>query len=286
MRYQLGCNLSYNILADRPSSSTSRSRGLRGIEILVEELTPSPDLKRDVYVTPDARNRYLGVLVPPGPFSLDLQGRGDARRASRRSGRRARVPVAELPLDIMPFLLPCRFVSSDRLAAFAHARVRHAAEGPRARHRDLQLDLRQPRPTSAAPPTSRPRRTRACCSAPASAATSRISASPSAARWIPARFVSCYAYGLQPSRLPRRVRSLSRRPLVAVRRHAPGRSRRARAHRRRPRRRRDRLRDALRRHAAGRPQIRSSAPTARPSAGPRTVDAISTEEPAPHAGAA
>lgn len=32
----------------------------------------------------------------------------------------AETPISEIPLDIMPFLLPSRFVPSDRLAAFAN----------------------------------------------------------------------------------------------------------------------------------------------------------------------
>ncbi len=94
MRYTLGCSLSYNILADTTFIFNLEVARLRSVEILRESLTLAPDLKHEVYIHPDTQNRYLGVNVPTGPFSLEYEAEVDltVHRADRRRSRRRRSP--------------------------------------------------------------------------------------------------------------------------------------------------------------------------------------------------
>ena len=71
MRYTLGCSLSYNILSDTTFIFNIEVARLKSLEILSETLTLKPDLKREIYISPDLQNRYLGVNVPAGQFSLE-----------------------------------------------------------------------------------------------------------------------------------------------------------------------------------------------------------------------
>src|SRR3954464_11073442 len=71
MRYTLGCSLSYNILSDTTFIFNLEVAKLKSVEILSESLVLTPNLKRDLYTTPDLQNRYLAVNVPTGQFALE-----------------------------------------------------------------------------------------------------------------------------------------------------------------------------------------------------------------------
>lgn len=58
MRYTLGCSLSYNILSDTTFIFNLEVARLKSVEILSESLVLTPNLKRDIYITPDLQNRY------------------------------------------------------------------------------------------------------------------------------------------------------------------------------------------------------------------------------------
>lgn len=86
---------------------------------LVERLILTPDLSYRSHTVPYLNNRYFGVNAPIGPLGIQYQAEVtlDVHKADPASI--GETPLADLPLDIMPFLLPSRFVPSDRLAAFA-----------------------------------------------------------------------------------------------------------------------------------------------------------------------
>ena len=107
-------------------------------------------------------------------------------------------PLGEIPLDIMPFLLPSRFVPSDRLSAFA---CREFGELPKGHSRVTaicnwlydNIDYRR---------GSSNQQTTADESLLLRAGVCRdfahLGIAFCRALNIPARFVSCYAYGLEP----------------------------------------------------------------------------------------
>src|ERR1700750_2899437 len=77
MRYTLGCSLSYNILSDTTFIFNLEVARLKSVEILSESLVLTPNLKRDIYITPDLQNRYLGLNVPTGQFALEYNAEVD-----------------------------------------------------------------------------------------------------------------------------------------------------------------------------------------------------------------
>lgn len=108
------------------------------------------------------------------------------------------MPLNAIPLDIMPFLLPSRFVPSDRLAAFAQ---REFGEQPMGHRRvtaicnwiydniDYQRGASNEQTTAT---ESLIKRAGVCRD------FSHIGTAFCRALNIPARYVSCYAYGLEP----------------------------------------------------------------------------------------
>ncbi len=67
--------------------------------------------------------------MPPGRFSLDYAAEVTLAPHRADPDDIGETPVKDLPLDILPYLLPSRFVSSDRLTPFAPGRVRRCAPG-------------------------------------------------------------------------------------------------------------------------------------------------------------
>ncbi len=129
MRYTLGCSLSYNILADTTFIFNLEVAKLQSVEILRETLTLSPDLKREIYIHPDTQNRYLGVNVHR-PFSLEYEAEVDLTVHRGDPAQISETPVAKLPIDILPYLLPSRFVSSEpALTPFAQAEFSALPQG-------------------------------------------------------------------------------------------------------------------------------------------------------------
>ncbi len=286
MRYTLGCSLSYNILSDTTFIFNLEVAKLRSVEILHETLTLAPDLKREIYIHPDTQNRYLGVNVPTGPFSLEYQAEVDLTVQQADPASIGETPIAKLPIDILPYLLPSRFVSSDRLTPFAQAEFGALPKG----HQRVNAICNWIHDHLAYQPGASDEQTTADESLLKRAGVCRdfahLGTAFCRALGIPARFVSCYAHGLVPSDFHAVFEAYldGRWWLFDATRQADP--------------------DGLVRIGVGRDaaeiafstpygnmqpvnqQIRIQRTDGQGSPMPRTVQAISTEVPAPHAGAA
>ena len=198
MRYTLGCSLSYTIKVDTLFIFNLEVAQLKAHDILSESLVLTPDVPRRVYVTPDLRNRYLAVSVPEGSFQLEYNAEVDLTVFRADPATVNETPVSGLPLDILPFLLPSRFVSSDRLRMFAlkefgampigHSRVNAICSWIHD-HLDYQPGSSDEETTA---DESLLKRAGVCRD------FAHLGIAFCRALGIPARFVSCYAHGLVP----------------------------------------------------------------------------------------
>jgi len=198
VRYKLGCELSYDVKAPTVFIFNIELARLLRHQSVTERLTVTPDLERRTYVVPDINNRYFSVEAAPGPLNVlyEAEVTLDVFRADPQTVHET--PLSQVPLDIMPFLLPSRFVSSDRLAAFAN---REFGALPKGHQRVTaicnwlyeNIDYRR---------GSSNEQTTADESLILRAGVCRdfahIGIAFCRALNIPARFVSCYAYGLEP----------------------------------------------------------------------------------------
>lgn len=286
LRFKLGCSLGYNVLAPTTFIFNVEAARLQSLEVFSEALTLAPDLRREIYVTPNIQNRYLGVNVAPGPFSLEYNAEVALTVHRADPATIEETPVSQLPIDILPFLLPSRFVSSDRLTPFAQAEFGHL---PKGHQRVTEIcnwihdHIAYQRGASDAETTADETllmRAGVCRD------FAHLGTAFCRALGIPARFVSAYAYGLVPSDFHAVFEAYlsGRWWLFDATRQAHV--------------------DGLVRIGVGRDAAEiafctpygNMQPTAmeiridRADGGPepqeRTVDAISTEIPAPHAGAA
>lgn len=119
MKLKLGCELEYQVLEETTFIFNVEVARLTRHERLADSIACTPDADRRSYAVPNLGTRYLGFTAPPGPLALRYSA--DLELAVHRADPSAvdEMAVRDLPLDILPYLLPSRFVPSDRLAAFA-----------------------------------------------------------------------------------------------------------------------------------------------------------------------
>ncbi|GJE53831.1 hypothetical protein EKPJFOCH_0299 [Methylobacterium thuringiense] len=199
VRFKLGCSLAYQVKAPTTFIFNVEVAHLKSLAIKSEILTFAPDIERRVYATPDMKNRYIGLNVAPGPLSLEYNAEVELTVHRADPATVNETPVSELPLDILPFLLPSRFVSSDRLAAFAQAEFGHLPKGHR-RVNDICTWINEhiayQRGASDGETTAHEtllKRAGVCRD------FAHLGTAFCRALGIPARFVSVYAYGLVPA---------------------------------------------------------------------------------------
>jgi transglutaminase-like putative cysteine protease len=167
--------------------------------ILEENLTLTPRLKWSVYTEAATHNRFCGVNVDPGQLALEYDAEVELAVHHANPATVNETPVARLPLAILPFLLPSRYVPSDRLASFArvefgalppgHQRV-NAICGWIYDHLEYQRGSSNEETTA---DETLLKRAGICRD------FAHLGIAFCRALGIPARFVSCYAYGLVPS---------------------------------------------------------------------------------------
>ena len=119
MKFRLGCELAYKVVAETVFIFNVQVALLHRHANLIDQLNFSPNLPRRFYTVPDLRNRYTQVVAPVGDLSLSYTAEVDLNIYRADPSTVHEMDVRDLPLDILPYLLPSRFVPSDKLAQFA-----------------------------------------------------------------------------------------------------------------------------------------------------------------------
>ncbi len=83
-------------------------------------LTPA-QVERHVATDPATCARFLRLHAGPGPLSLKYKAEVVMRHHIADPETLVEVPVAQLPLQVMPYLYPSRYCQSDRLLKLASA---------------------------------------------------------------------------------------------------------------------------------------------------------------------
>jgi transglutaminase-like putative cysteine protease len=199
MKFRLGCELAYGVVNETVFIFNVSVAILRRHKNLVDELNFNPNLPRRFYAVPDLRNRYVQVVAPVGELLLSYSAEVDLDVHRADPATVHEMDVRDLPLDILPYLLPSRFVPSDRLANFA---MREFAAVPRGHARVsticawLYQNIEYRRGSSDAKTTASEiliQRAGVCRD------FAHLGIAFCRALGIPARFVTCYAFGLSPS---------------------------------------------------------------------------------------
>lgn len=199
MKLQFGCELAYQIAAPTCFVSSLEAAQIASHRDLHETLTIEPPVERRTYTRPETGTRYFSFVAPQGPLTLRYEASVDLSLMRADPASIVQVPIAEVPLKHFHYLLPSRFSPADRLADFA---AREFAALPPGHSRVTAIcnwiyeHIAYVRGASDA-------ETSALDTLIARSGVCRdfahLGIAFCRALGIPARFVSCYAYGLEPA---------------------------------------------------------------------------------------
>ena len=198
MKLRVGCELSYKVLAETVFIFNIEAALLQRHRRLTENLVFTPGTPSLAYEVPGLRNRYVQTVAPPGDFHVSYMAEVDADPLYADPQNVYETPIKDLPLDILPYLLPSRFVPSDELVNYA---MREFGQCPHGHERVAMIcnwlydNIEYQRGSSDA-------KTGAIEILVQRAGVCRdfahLGIAFCRALGIPARYVTCYAYGLRP----------------------------------------------------------------------------------------
>ena len=119
MKFKVGCELDYDV-----STFSTCIFNIRAIEneyqqIIESNLKIEPDCDRQEYVVPQVENSYLRLTVPEGKLSISYQATVDLHHNTEDKNNISELAPADIPLDIIHYLYPSRYCQSDRLMKIA-----------------------------------------------------------------------------------------------------------------------------------------------------------------------
>ena len=129
IRYRFGCDLSYEVKVPTFFVFNVEAARIGNHHDLQEKLVITPDYERRTHIVPGTKTRYVAINAEPGPLTLRYEAEASLEVHREAPEGIGETPIHQLPLDVLPYLLPSRYVSSDRLADFAQKEFGHLDRG-------------------------------------------------------------------------------------------------------------------------------------------------------------
>lgn len=174
IRLQFSINLGYEVIG-QSADFIFNIHAAQTIHQTVrnESLTISQPLTSTIHYDPLLRHRLLRLQANPGPLKISYQAEVDIQHHVGQPESIGEMPIAELPMEVLPYLYPSRYCESDKLQQLVTrplATYRRATSASRASVNGCKNALASPlAAANSLPPPSTPTSNR-----PASAVISRI----------------------------------------------------------------------------------------------------------------
>jgi transglutaminase-like putative cysteine protease len=120
MKYSVSCTLGYEVAEETVCLFNLQPSQFDRQVILDENLDLSGGREIDRFTVSESGNRIFKVLAPPGKLLLKYRADVDLDPLLEDPAALKAVEPIDLPLDVLPHLNPSRFCQSDRLRAFAN----------------------------------------------------------------------------------------------------------------------------------------------------------------------
>ncbi|WP_440222821.1 transglutaminase-like domain-containing protein [Dokdonella sp. MW10] len=119
MRYEVGCSLSYII--EQPSVAVFNIRPSVTPQQWIEHESLELPTNAAVQLLTDPTNgtRWDRTILQPGPLRVEYRASVNLWPQEHDPALVRETPLQELPVDVLPYLLPSRYCEADRLATFA-----------------------------------------------------------------------------------------------------------------------------------------------------------------------
>ncbi|MBD2185225.1 transglutaminase family protein [Planktothrix sp. FACHB-1355] len=115
MKFYLGCLLRYTI--NTPSTLVFNIHVVNSNyqRISHEKLNLQPGVKFEEYIAPVSGNRYVRVNAPVGTLEVNYEATVELSDFSADPNTIPEVTIADLPMETLQYLYPSRYCQSDRL---------------------------------------------------------------------------------------------------------------------------------------------------------------------------
>jgi transglutaminase-like putative cysteine protease len=119
VKLSFGCELAYRVAEPTAFVLHVEAARIDSHAGLTDELRTVPDLPLDSAIAPLSDNCLTRLLAPVGELAVAYSGTVDLQAHIADPATIDEMAPAELPSEVLPFLLPSRYCESDRLEAFA-----------------------------------------------------------------------------------------------------------------------------------------------------------------------
>ncbi len=119
MKFKIGCELDYDISTDSTIIFNICAVENEYQQILDKNLQIKPDCNREEYIVPHTENSYLRLVAPEGKLAISYQATVNLEHNRDNPDEIEEVFPADIPLDIIYYLYPSRYCQSDRLMKLA-----------------------------------------------------------------------------------------------------------------------------------------------------------------------
>lgn len=119
MRFSLGCALAYDVQQITPFVFNVELAQIASQAIASETLTLTPSVEPERWTMPETGNRYLRVMAPAGRFALRYEAEVDLTPKLERPEDVTEIAAADIPLPALVHLYPSRYCQSDKLQRLA-----------------------------------------------------------------------------------------------------------------------------------------------------------------------
>ncbi len=119
MKFKLGCHLDYDLFSSSTFIFNIRVLANEYQQILGQNLKITPEYEIEEYIDSDHENSYFRLIAPTGKLVIDYQATVDLSHRVDQTTKIKETSVDQLPLEVIPYLYPSRYCQSDRLMKLA-----------------------------------------------------------------------------------------------------------------------------------------------------------------------
>ncbi|MDJ0593719.1 MAG: transglutaminase family protein [Pleurocapsa sp. MO_226.B13] len=119
MKFKVGCELDYDVSEDSTIIFNLCAVENEYQQILAENLQLEPNCEGEKYIVPHTENSYLRLVVPAGKLAISYQATVNLNYNADNPNQIDEILPADIPLEIIHYLYPSRYCQSDRLMKFA-----------------------------------------------------------------------------------------------------------------------------------------------------------------------
>jgi transglutaminase-like putative cysteine protease len=121
MDFTIGCTLEYDVSAPTPFVFNLEAARFSRQQIRRETLTATPDIAApERFESAESGNRYLRYVANPGTFRIQYEADISLDPLMADPADVTEIPAGALPIDVLPYLNASRYCQSDRLSRFAN----------------------------------------------------------------------------------------------------------------------------------------------------------------------